>query len=577
MASNQELSPDLHGKVTQLNLVAEKLLEKATLLDFTELGEVARVYLKDRYEGRTRLLNRCVPAEALNENGFKAWGKVPVIVLREVSHRIWNSSVAQAVQFWEPIVEACRAQNLSLPALPEPSPEPLMSSMRLLLTCGQLEAMDSEATFDSIIDHELRKAGVENSVIKRVLSDASQLSTLCGNWLSILGIGNSVLERLPNRLGGNYKRKFMAAWYLWQTFDMQVYLRMLVSLDRALTILKSMAVSVVGVEQPTGQYELELPMICLLLEDESATKQVIRAVLRDKHSPVTAGTAMPDVCDQHFHHLWLDAHKAYAEAPLGEQEDTVEHYGDFLTVWLFKKIQLNLQLLEDMRIAYFDVWVTEIARLGKELQLWRTGIRGEKRRPELRTTPSKVDCFLVVDGPADEIGFRLFADGLGLTLAAYGILVISSEGSSKMPARVLALKKDFPHTPVVCVVDPDATTEALELKKILRNAPKGSRVFHREGEGGFEEEFSAEQLAQILNRQYPGGKDILAQDFDMTSQRLSQIAPLVKKKKGPGTEFDKVWFAITAGQLLGGSEVPSYFREIIQYVVNVCKQGGRIA
>lgn len=232
--------------------------------------------------------------------------------------------------------------------------------------------------------------------------------------------------------------------------------------------------------------------------------------------------------------------------------------------WLFTQkltemVSKSPDLAKELRVQYFGEFLESMIYVAEGLE-----------RGHLLSPPRTINCILLVEGKSEYISVQRFAISLDMNLRLLGVLVVNSGGKEEMPKDFLKYKRVFKGVPIVCVLDHDAAEQEKEISRMMRTAPEGSKCFPSD-DGSFEDHFSIEQIATLLNILYPDGDLIEVSDFDgVTPPILEHIEAIVKKTKL--AEFDKVAFAELASTTIREPEgIPAFFRMVIEYLQEITR------
>lgn len=529
-----------------------------TPLDFAQIGEVVSPYMHNRRKGMEILVRLAVPS--LANISAEEFGSLSTGVLQKLSQTAWAKSLAGIQRQVDPIVSACRSIDPSIGDIQTTrASKDILTPERMLMVYLELKGMDLDRYFNGLLDIMVVNANFDRELLK---TNPKMAEKVGDKLLELGGIEPTLVTQLPDSLFPSYKAKFVAIRHLYETLDLRSYFEMMRVSERSIRVLKSVGFRLGGMSPAlaTRPNAFEIPLPFLSLLDRVPNEEMLMAAAADLLKK--GKTRLPEPDNSEFKKVvdrCLSRVVPEQASPATEQKLT--HTEEAIVLGfvneLSEAMEANPSLLARLRIDYLDLQMEAAGRTAEGL-LWG----------RVYGRPSEIRCVLLVEGKTEYVAFALFGESLHVRFDLLGVLRVDCEGKENVPPRFLSYKKSFPGIPIICVLDQDAADEAAEVERMLRSAPDGSVCF-RLKRGTFEDEFTPEQIALVLNQTYPNGEQIHASDFDTNRKMLPQISHITYMKKM--AEFDKIAFAKSAGKswIVQPDDLPEVFKEIVAHIGRV--------
>ncbi len=472
-----------------------------------------------------------------------------IITLRSLFERVRELlPLSKAVKKIEPIREY-KYTDLVTPGL-------------IYLLKEDMDRVDVEGYVKAILKHSI----VKMERFGRILSEAEKNAFLDENLEKALEwvIGAHKIEKggfhkLPDSLFRSPEEKYYVLEKLAATLDWSQYYRLVVVYNSILTELIHNSNQLGGLD-------------CTLKDTHliTAVPSVFDIVRPLRSIPFEVCFALMTASkDDKLNDFTPNEGKAIREFFAAAKKDTTITFQegklkDNKEVVLALMNRFAQQLNGNMKIvtkACFIFWDEFVSSAIRELE------KKAKKAAEVDRILTVPDCYVLVEGPSDEIVFSHF-----LTLLKESPLIVyvqNCEGKQGIKRRFKdILEKESYIGSIVTILDSDGSKEHEDLKRISKgNAFIKHHIFTK---GAVEDLFSCRLHAKIINRLFPSGEPVLQSDLRSSApiEKAIRRTMWIKKK----VTFDKKMHAqAIVKELKERKNIPAEAREIVMSILELAK------
>jgi hypothetical protein len=384
-------------------------------------------------------------------------------------------------------------------------------------------------------------------------------SDLVGEVLTILGIDQGLIAKMPGEVLSTPAQKFYVALRLVATLDWFQYQELVHALNLALKELLYRSNQLGGgeiarekVQLPTG-----FPLFPALIgPTEEIPLEVALHLLHDAHEGKLSAFKKRE---QAIILSCLEASRLKVGQALKEGRlSTAEERADAWWLLFGQELNQHSDLIRKSCFVYMDSYSAYAERHLKE------EIERHKKALQYLSIP---DCYVLVEGPSDEACFRRF-----LRLVDTEDLIIKVEacgGKSEVEKRCVELRSKEKHAgAVVPILDEDASQQYENLRR--RFSTDRYTVVLKLKSGAIENLFPVELLCEVANQICPGGEQLRPSDLVSGNGLVKSMEKALFQKKR--TKLDKCVFAKALAKRVKDKEsIPAEAQDLVSEIVEVAK------